>query len=196
MTDKPQGAVPPRRKMIMERIRLHDEAEMHDTEAVRRHVLTYLKEQKGYADEDIETGRVFEVKDGTSSVDFIIKISGRRLVAIKCVTSSIDSRERHILAFSRVVDEHLIPLSVVTDAETTKILDTASGRLISEDIRAIPSRAEINLDAFELKKCPEERRQKEQRILLAFETVSCRTGSQTQSAGGQCPQSGRGHCPP
>lgn len=166
-----------RQKKIMEKVREQEEAEEYLTEAIRKVILKVLAE-KGYAPEDIETDREFAVSVGDVSekvsTDFIIKLGGRRLVAIKC-SSALDSRERHIVALSRVVDPCQIPISVLTDGIEARIMDTASGRTVSEDLASLPRREEALglLESTEFRPCPPERLEREKRILLAFESIGC-----------------------
>lgn len=163
-----------RQKAIKERIQAEEGLAQIQKENIRELMLQFLKDEKGYSDEDIEIDRKFIIEgDDRVSVDFIIKLQGKRLIAIKCTPTSLESRERHIIAFSRVVDNYQIPLSVVTDSIHARVLDTISGRLISEEINSIPSKTEIKIDDFEMRCCPSERLEKEKRILLAFESISC-----------------------
>ena len=67
---------------------------------------------------------------------------------------------------------------VVTDGEEARFLNVTSGELISEDIHALPDRDELLrlLGQSLPTHCPPERLIGEKRILLAFETTSCRAG--------------------
>jgi hypothetical protein len=149
-----------------------------------RYVVADILEQKGYLPEEIEKDREFRVslsdREETVSTDYIVKPGGRRYMAIKC-SMEIVSRERHIVAFSRVVDSFQIPLSAVTDGITAHIVDTVSGKIISEDMDSIPSREEALRRSQETSftKLPAEKQEGEKRILLAFEFVSCPTGKRT-----------------
>lgn len=164
-----------RKKLIKEKLKAEEDFARIQTELIRERVFEYLKNTKGFSNEDIEIDREFIIsqdgKEDKTSVDFIVKIGGRRLVSIKCSPASIESRERHIIAFSRVVDDSIIPFSVVTDGIHARVMDTASGNLLSEALEGIPPKAEI--ENFPQRKCPEDRLEKEKRILLAFETISC-----------------------
>lgn len=170
-----------RERLILEKIREQDRALESDRLTIRGHIIDYLKKEKLYEDQDIEVGKAFPVYvsedcKGTASTDIVIKVGGRRLIAIKCAPNSIESRERHIISLSRVADEFVIPISIVTDAEITKIIDTFTGKIISEDIRALPSRLELNPEDYPPKKWPQDKAEKEKRILLAFESISCPMG--------------------
>lgn len=166
-----------KKKFIEERIKNEEEFARSEKEDIRGAVLEYLKNNKGYSDEDIEIDRKFNIqldgKNETCCVDFLIRHQDKPLMAIKCTPTYLESRERHILAFSRVVDSHQIPISVVTNSIQARVIDTASGSLISEDINSIPSKDGLNVQGITFKKCPEARLEKEKRILLAFESISC-----------------------
>lgn len=166
-----------RKKLVEEKIRAEDEKEAIATGDAREIVGGLLRE-KGYQREDIERDSEFSIaagdKEDTASADFIIRLGGRRYMAIKC-TMALESRQRHILSFSRVVDEYQIPYSVVTDGLKAYLMDTLSGRVISEDLDALPARDEAakDIEALTFSKLPPERKDKETRILLAFECASC-----------------------
>lgn len=156
-----------------------DEAERFQIEAVRTEMLKFLLEHKGYDLEDIERDKEFKVSvpgcEDTVSTDFIISLGGKRFVAVKCAAASVDSRERHIISFARVVDEYQIPFAFVTDGENTRLIDTLKGKVISEDIHSMPSRGEALSRMKDMKfvPYPSDKLEKEKRILLAFETVRC-----------------------
>lgn len=165
-----------RKKMAEEKLRLLSEMTRKDDDALKDAVFTYLRDVKGYLETDIETGRQFDISVGNSSVkasvDFIVTLGGRRIIAILCSSVSVESRERHILAFSRVADACQIPIAVVTDAETTRVFDTCSGNLLSNDISYIPSREHALATNFDIAPCPADRAEKEKRIVMAFETAN------------------------
>jgi hypothetical protein len=168
-----------REKLVSEKVKAMDEAERLQTEAVREEMLRFLIEHKGYGPEDIEKDRKFRVRvsgcEDDVSMDYIISVGGRRLMAVKCASGSVDSRERHITAFSRVVDEYQIPFCLVTDGENTRLIDTITGKIISEDILSVPTKEDALKQIKDIKFPPysPERLEREKRILLAFETVQC-----------------------
>lgn len=168
-----------REKLVKEKLRMMDEAERYQTEAVREEMLRFLTEHRGYSPEDIERDRKFTISvtgcEESVSTDFIIRLGGRRLMAIKCAAGSVDTRERHITAFARVVDDYQIPFCLVTDGENTRLIDTLTGKVVSEDISAVPSKEEAlsQVEDMEFSPCPPEKLEKLKRILLAFETVRC-----------------------
>ncbi len=167
-------------KLINEKVRLMQDAERHQVDAVRQGMLEFLARHKGYLADDIEKDPKFRVRVGgceeDTSTDFIIRLGGRRFMAVQCAAASVDSRIRHIVAFSRVVDEHQIPLALVTDGENTRLIDTLTGKVISEDLQAVPSRQESLelMERTDFTPCPPGRLEGERRILLAFDSVRCR----------------------
>jgi len=168
-----------RQKLIEEKIG-HAEAKASTGLAlVRQVVKDFLLREKGYFEEDIEVDRQFEiVQDNFSvsvSVDYILSLGGKRFMVIKCSPGALESRERHIVSFARVVHTYQIPFAVVTDGSHARILDTVAGKLVSEGLDSIPSRsqsAEI-LQSTELRPYPIGRMDREKRILLAFDVIKC-----------------------
>ncbi len=160
-------------KRVMEKVRLEEELDRFATEGIRAHMLQYLKADRGYGAGELEVDLRFIVDGEPSSVDFIITVDGKRLMAVKCAPTALESRERHILAFCRVVHDCLIPMAVVTDGTEARLLDTATGRLVSETMEGIPRRAGLDISAFSFIKCPERRLEKEKLILRAYNSISC-----------------------
>ncbi|MEM2047741.1 MAG: hypothetical protein QXZ06_07655, partial [Candidatus Jordarchaeales archaeon] len=70
-------------------------------------------------EKEIERYKTFDIElNGEKTpvaMDYIINIDGRRLMVIKCSPGALDSRQRHIVSFARVVDSYQIPLAVATD---------------------------------------------------------------------------------
>ncbi len=147
--------------------------------AVRRGIEKFLLEKKGYAANEIEKDREFEVLIGNerckSKTDIVISIDGKRLILITCSVGALVSRERQAIACARVLEPYQIPFAVVTDAVDAIILDTLTGEVISEGMESIPSRNELAelISKIELKELPPERAEKEKRILLAFDAIKC-----------------------
>lgn len=166
-----------RARLVAEKIRAEDERETLATKDARE-IIGELLTQKGYLPGDLEIDREFSIRAGgredTASVDYIVRLEGRRYMAVKC-SMALESRERHVLAFGRVVDRYQIPYCVITDGLTARLMDTQSGKTLSEELDAIPSREEALRDIWtlEFRECPPERKAKETRILLAFECAAC-----------------------
>ncbi len=168
-----------RRKLIEEKIGKAEARAATSLALIRQTVRAFLVHEKGYLDEDIEIDRKFEIDlDGAktpTSVDYLLNLGGKRIMAIKCSPGALESRERHVLAFSRVVDKYQIPFAVVTDGLQARVLDSISGNLIAEGLDAVPdrSRASEILISSELMPYPAERLEREKRILLAFDAIKC-----------------------
>lgn len=145
----------------------------------RRMVEYILLEKKGYAHDDIQKSVVFEVAINEervlSSVDFLITLSGRKAMVIKCASGSLSSRERQAVSAARVISSPPVPIAVVADPETAEVIDAASGKVIGEGFGAIPIREQLAkiLDENDPLPPSPERIEKEKRILLAFDAIRC-----------------------
>ena len=159
------------------------EQELEDGESLaaeaRKMVSYLLVEKKGYLPEDIEKSVVFEVKLGQetlySSVDFLISISGKKAMVIKCAAGSLDSRERQAVAIARLIGSPPVPVAVVADPVNAEVLDVATGKVVGEGFGAIPVRDRIirMLSESSSQPLPLDRIEKEKRILLAFDAIRC-----------------------
>ena len=168
-----------RRKLIEEKIG-HAEAKASTGYALIRQVVRdFLRNERGYSEEDMEVDREIEVVQDSLrvsvSVDYILTLGGKRFMVIKCSPGALESRERHIVSFARVVDSYQIPFAVVTDGLHARVLDAVSGKLLSETLDFIPRRSQAMevLQSTELKPYPAARMDREKRILLAFEAIKC-----------------------
>ena len=146
---------------------------------IRKKMVEFLIFRKGYNESDLEINRAFTVQlpecSFTVRADIIVKIQGRRFISIKCAESSLESWERHAVAFCRIADQCLIPYAVITDGEHAKMLNAADGTVFAEGLDAIPSRTEAERlpGETDFKICISEKAEKEKRILYAFEAVKC-----------------------
>jgi len=147
-------------------------------EANRQRVERVLVEQKGYAKEDIEVDVPLEIeiggKDYRSSVDLVVSLDGKRLMAVKCVAGSLGSREREIIAASRLLNKYQIPFSVASDGKSAIVLDTVSGKKMGERLNAIPSKEEIKKSsaATQLEPLPQKRLEKEKLIFRSYDSMN------------------------
>jgi len=148
------------------------------TQAQKR-MVDFLVSRKGYSENELEVNQdfTFELPECTFVVraDIIVKIKGKRLFTVKCAMSSMESWERHSVAFGRVADVYQIPYAVITDSEDARIIATADGTLVAQGLDAVPSRQEAErlLGETTFNTFPPERLEKEKRILYAFEAVKC-----------------------
>jgi hypothetical protein len=164
-------------KLIEEKIRAEDKGRATATHDARELTMKLLL-AKGYLPEEIEKDRAFHVAagelTGTVSTDFIVSPGGTPYMAVKCAMELV-SRERHILALSRVVLDRQIPLSIVTDGLAAHVMDTVSGRVLSERLAEIPARDDVlrRLRTYTPVPFPPERIEKQKRVLFAFECLAC-----------------------
>jgi len=168
-----------RQKLIEEKIGHAEAKASTGLTLIRQVIRDFLLNERGYSEEDMEIDRQFEIIQDNSrvpvSVDYILTLGGKRFMVIKCSPGALESRERHIVSFARVVDLYQIPFAAVTDGLHARILDAVSGKLISEGLDSIPGRSKALeiLQSTELKPYPAGRIDREKRILLAFETIKC-----------------------
>lgn len=141
----------------------------------RQAVERYLVEQKGYDRQDIEVEVPIEMKIAgeiyRSTVDLVVSVGHRRVMAIKCAAGSLGSCEREILAAARLLDRYQIPWAAASDGRAAVVLETISGRRIGESLEAIPAKKalEAQLMSLEFKGLPEERRLREQLIFRTYD---------------------------
>ncbi|RJQ44369.1 MAG: hypothetical protein C4538_10640 [Nitrospiraceae bacterium] len=160
---------------------LNEERELSRLEmnAVREAVKKILFEAKGYVSAEIEMDCEFDVRTGSepakSKVDFVVCISGRRFVSIKCAVDALVSRQRHALACARLLDPCQVPFAVITDGVDAIVLDTVTGEVIGEGLDAVPSRESLleTIGRAEFIALPEEKAEKEKRIVSAFDATGC-----------------------
>lgn len=112
----------------------------------RQQVERYLVEDKEYRREDILVDAPIEVEiDGEiyrSTVDLVVQIDKRPLMAVKCAAGSLGSREREAVSAARLFAASPMPLAVVSDGETATVLDTTNGKKKGTGLVAIPDRNE------------------------------------------------------
>lgn len=166
-----------REKLIREKVLSEDEAEVAATHDARL-IIWELLVEKGYLPDEVEVDREFAISAGgrkeKSAVDYIIKLKGRRYMSIKC-SMALVSRERHVLAFSRVVDSCQIPYSVITDGVDARLMDTATGKVLAEGLEAIPPREQAiaDVEEVEFREFPPSKKERETMILQAFDCTGC-----------------------
>ena len=146
----------------------------------RQMVERFLVNEKGFLKEDIEVDVDIEMTvDGEpyrSQIDLVVSVDGgtTRFMAIKCAAASLGSREREILAASRLLAENQLPFSVVSDGKTAIMLDTVSGRKLGEGLPAILSKAEAleKLKAFKPSPFPKDKREREKLIFRSYDSMN------------------------
>ncbi len=149
----------------------------------RQTVERFLIEQKGFAKQDIEVDAPLELLIAgevyRSKIDLIVRVNGRRLMAIKCAAGSLGSREREILAAARLTDTYQIPFSMVSDGKTAIVLDTVSGQTIGEGLDAVFSKQDASekLKTLEFLPFPEKRLDREKIIFRSYDSMNVNVSS-------------------
>jgi len=149
-------------------------------ERERQKIARFLVEDKGYLKDDIEVRRQIELtldRDrATCMVDFVIRVAGKAFAVIVFGPGSLVSRERPALAVARLIESYAVPFAIVTNGKEAEVLETKSGKVLAEGLEAIPSRQEAlpKMSAFAFEKVPEDRLEKEKRILFAFDVLARR----------------------
>ncbi len=148
------------------------------SEVNRQTVERFLVEDKGFLKEDINvdvdieisvTGDVYR-----SQVDLVVSVGKKKFMAIKCAAGSLGSREREIVAASRLLGKYQIPYAIVSDGKTAIVLDTVSGQKVGTGLDAIPSRngAVAALKILESLPLTEDRREREKLIFRTYDDMT------------------------
>lgn len=146
----------------------------HD-EQYRQKLARLLAENRGYSKNEIKPRCDLLVKAESHraiiKVDFKIILSGRTCMMIKYGPGSLVTRQRPVLAASRLLEPYQIPIAVVTNGEDADIMDGSSGKVIASGLEAIPARTELlqyvaNADFAPISA---KRAEMESRIVYAYE---------------------------
>ncbi|MCX8030925.1 MAG: hypothetical protein N3A59_05010 [Thermodesulfovibrionales bacterium] len=147
--------------------------------SIQRRVISFLIHSKNYSIDDFEINKLFKIDLGNITfealADILIKERDRSVVVVKCVTNSLDSWERYAMAFCRVADREQIPIAIVTDGESLRIIDSVSGSVVDGIINLFPEKGEIGqfIKKQTIKKLPASKIELEKRIVYAFEGIKC-----------------------
>jgi hypothetical protein len=155
-----------------------------DDERYRQKLARLLVEDKGYAKHELEPRRKIETLFGgrfvVSCIELVVRLAGRPLLLLRYGPGSLVTRERPTLAAARVLEpDTVIPVAVISNGEDAEIMDTVSGKVIATGLAAIPDRAGLAALAAArppLPGLPEARREKELRILNAYDLEVCCVG--------------------
>lgn len=146
---------------------------------IQRKIIEFLLYHKGYQNRDIEVNKIFtiELEDESFNTyaDLVINLNNKKIIFIKCVSSSIDSWERYSIAFCRAADDFQIPYAIITDGETVKFINIHTAFVLEGGLELIPSRdeGENNIKETTFTPYPEKRKRIEKRIIYAFEGIKC-----------------------
>jgi hypothetical protein len=168
-----------REKLIQKKIKSEEETEMIKLEGVKQIVWEILIADKKFNIDEISIEPNFRIKltecEATVSIDFLITIGSDSFMVIKCSSSAIESWERYITAFARAVKDYQIPYAMVTDGKNAKIINVIKGTSAGESINNLFTRDQAIeiMKNFQKIPCPENRCEKEKRIIYAFEGIKC-----------------------
>lgn len=168
-----------REKLIQEKIAEKESFEMMQLMGVKHIVYEILTKEKGFYPEEIQIDPQFRLVLSTCEakvgIDFVINLEKTSFMVIRCVSSGIESWERYVLAFARAIKDYQIPYAAITDGETANVFDIVNDSLTQESVHKLFTRQEaISLmKNFQKIPCPEKRREKEKRIIYAFEGIKC-----------------------
>lgn len=153
----------------------------HD-ERYRQDMARLLVNQKEYLKEDIHPRCDLMVTAGDKraiiKVDFKIILSDafqkkepKIGMIIKYGPGSLVTRQRPVLAMSRLLAPYQIPAAVITNGEDADVMDGETGNLISSGLESVPSRPELLqiIKKARFEAISAKRAELESRIVYAFE---------------------------
>ena len=154
-----------------------------DDERYRQKIAHFLVEEKGFAKEDLEPRLTIETLFASqfvvSKIEYVVSLNGRRVMVVRYGPGSLVTRERPAIAAARVLDPaQRIPLAMVTNGEDAEVLDTLTGKVLFEGLDGVPCREDLAamVTFFDFSPYPGERRERELRILNAFDVQVCCVG--------------------
>ena len=156
----------------------------------RQQVVKFLVNKKGFSKKDVEVDVDIEITVAgdiyRSQIDLVVSVDEgpTPFMAIKCAAASLGSREREIIAASRLLCENQIPFSVVSDGKTAIVLDTVSGQKQGEGLNAIPAKDEAReyLKTLQLQPYPKEKLEREKLIFRTYDSANVNVGRNIKSA--------------
>jgi len=146
----------------------------HD-ERYRQKIAGLLVNRKGYLRSEVEPRKDLLVQAGAKraiiKIDFAVRLSGRICMIIKYGPGSLVTRQRPLLAASRLLAPYQIPIAVVTNGEDAEILAGSSGKILRRGLASIPSKSALGEIAADegFDPIPTARAAMESRILYCYE---------------------------
>ncbi|MEN2994013.1 MAG: hypothetical protein ABDH19_01530 [Thermodesulfovibrio sp.] len=166
-----------RKKLIEEIIKTEDELSARAIGYIQRLMIEKLIDL-GYKLSEIHLNKKYEVivserEKFVTSVDILLIIDGKVLFAIKCTPASIESWERFMFAFCRVVEPYQIPFAFITDSKEGILIEILSGKV--KQTMEFPPKDELlrKISYIEFIPYDKQKLQKEKRILYAFDAIKC-----------------------
>ncbi|MDA8431594.1 MAG: type I restriction enzyme HsdR N-terminal domain-containing protein [Nitrospiraceae bacterium] len=152
---------------------------------IRQKILGFLLDERGFHKEDFRVDReiCFDL-DGqkfVSLVDISVVFDGRTVMAWKCASGSLVSRERQIIASARLLEDYVVPFAAVTNGADIEVLDSLSEAVSATGFAGVPSRDELMKAAEGALFRPVKGRKivNEQRILYTYDGISCPVSCKT-----------------
>ncbi len=155
---------------------------------IRQKILRFLIENRGFLREDISVDReisfTMEDMQVSSPVDIAVRLNRLTLMVWKCSSGSLVSRERQIIASSRLLESYVVPFAAVTNGSDVALLDTATEKVVGSGFGSIPTRQELlnTAEALSLRIPNSKKLIYEQRILYTYDVISCPISSGHRSA--------------
>ena len=149
----------------------------HDERIIQK-ISRFLIEKKGYSKNEVITRKKISLKigekTGTVTVHFIIQINKISFAVIMYGPGSIVTRQRPTIAAARLIEDYMIPFSMITNGEEAILMDTMSGKVIGKELDSMPSQKQALTLLKDIRSAPlpKERREKEQRILYAMDILT------------------------
>ncbi len=149
----------------------------HD-ERLRQTLARLLIDEKGYDRSDlatrIELPLTVDGDTGTVRIDCVVRLNGRAVMAVIYGPGAIVSRQRPALAAARLLEPYIIPYTVISNGREAHIMDTRTGKVIAEGLDAVFSKTALlsKMDELVFEPLPENRIDKERRILFCMEVLS------------------------
>lgn len=146
---------------------------------IRQKIVKLLVEEKGFSKEDITFDReiTFEMEGlrVSSLVDISVRLNGPTLMVWKCASGSLVSRERQVIASSRLLENYVVPFAAVTNGKDVELLDASTEKVIGSGFESIPTRQELlkRVEGLSLKIPNNKKIIYEQRILYTYDAISC-----------------------
>jgi hypothetical protein len=97
----------------------------------------------------------------------------------KCASGSLVSRERQVIASSRLLEDYVVPFAAVTNGKDVELLDASTEKVIGSGFESIPTRQELlkRAEGLSLKTPNNKKIIYEQRILYTYDAISCHVNS-------------------
>jgi hypothetical protein len=166
-----------REKLILEKVNDQEFIEMLQLRGVKQLVYKTLTEEKGFYPDEIQIDPQFILRlstcEATVGIDFMLILDQISFMVIRCVSSGIESWERSVVAFARVIKDYQIPYAVITDGEYAKIIDIINNVFVQKSVKELFTRQEAISLRNNFRKIPfqDTDREKEKRIIYAFESI-------------------------